>query len=137
MGMELHHSSVSIKNRGHMNSAKQQALVALISSPTIREASRKSGVAERTINEYMRTDPEFRKAYEENRQGIVREASERMANAFTSAVTTLTDITNDKEVNPSTRVRSATAILEYGLKLWETTDIIQRIMDIEARLDER
>ena len=120
-----------------MNSSKQQALVALISSPTIREASRKSGVSERTINEYMRTDPEFRKAYEENRQGIVREASERMANAFTSAVTTLTDITNDKEVNPSTRVRSATAILEYGLKLWETTDIIQRIMDIEARLDER
>lgn len=118
-----------------MNSSKQQALVALISSPTIREASKKSGVAERTINEYMRTDPEFRQAYEQYRQDIIRNASERMTNAMTDAVSTLTSIMNDKKTNTATRVTASKAVLEYGLKLWEVADINARLTAIEEKLN--
>ena len=118
-----------------MKTSKEQALVALISSPTIREASRKSGVAERTINEYMRTDPEFRKAYEQYRQDIVRNASEKMTNALTDAVETLTTIMSDKDVNAITRVASAKAVLEYGIKLWEVTDVNARLTAIEEQLE--
>ena len=117
-----------------MTQSKEQALTALITSPTIREASRKCGVAELTINEYLRTDEEFRPAYEQHRQAIIRDASEKMTNALTNAVSTLSEIMNDKESNTATRVTASKAVLEYGLKLWEVTDINARLTAIEEKI---
>ena len=113
-----------------MNSAKEQALAALLTCPTICEASRKCGVAERTINGYIREDAEFRQAYDENRQAIVRDASERMTGAFASAVDTLTEIMTDKEHNAATRVSAARTVIEHGMKLIEVTDVLQQLQDI-------
>lgn len=118
-----------------MNAAKEQALAALLTCPTIREASKKCGIAERTINGYIREDAEFRQAYDENRQAIIREASERITNAFSSAVDTLTEIMNDKENSAATRVSAARTIIDNGMKLVEVTDVLQQLHEIRACIE--
>ena len=118
-----------------MNSSKEQALAALLTCPTIREAARKCGIAERTINGYIREDTEFRRAYEEHRQAIVREASERMTNHLTVAIDTLTEIMTDKETNAATRVSAARILIEQGMKLVEVTDVLQQLQDIKASIE--
>ena len=120
-----------------MNSAKEQVLAALLTSPTIREAAKKTGVSERTINGYIREDTEFRKAYDEHRQAIIREASEKLTSAFTSAVDTLCDVMENSENNAATRVTAAKAIIEHGMKLFEVTDIMQQLQDIRDSIEAR
>ena len=117
-----------------MNISKEQALSALLTSSTIREAARKCGLSERTLNGYLREDQEFKTAYEQHRQSIVRNATERMTNALSSAVDVLSEVMTDKENSAGTRITAAKHILEYGLKLWEITDITARLEAIEARL---
>ena len=120
-----------------MNSAKEQALAALLTSPTIRAASQKCGIAERTINGYIREDAEFRQAYDEHRQAIIREASEKMTSAFNAAVDTLCEVMGNDENNAATRVTAAKAIIEHGMKLFEITDILQQLQDIRDSIEAR
>lgn len=117
-----------------MTGNKDQALAALLTSTSMREAASKCGLSERTLNEYVRTDPEFKKAWLEGRREIVRTAANEMQEAFLLAVNTLTSIAADKENNAGVRIQAASNILKYGIKLQEVTDISDRLDAIEERL---
>ncbi len=117
-----------------MTGNKEQALAALLTSNTIREAAEKCGLSERTLNEYVRTDQEFKKAYLEGKRDLVRAATHKMQESFLMAVETLKDIAADKNNTAGVRIQAASNILKYGIKLQEITDISDRLDAIEERL---
>ena len=114
---------------------KEQALAALLTSTSMREAAGKCGLSERTLNEYVRTDPEFKKAYTAGRREIVRTAASEMQEAYLLAVNTLKEIAANKEHSAGVRIQAAGNILKYGIKLQEITDVSDRLDAIEERLD--
>lgn len=114
---------------------KEKALAALLASTSIREAAGKCGLTERTLNEYIRTDPEFKRALENSRREIVRTAAHEIQAAYLLAVDTLKSIASNKESAPGVRIQAASNILKYGIKLQETTEISERLDAIEERLN--
>jgi hypothetical protein len=105
------------------------ALAAAVAAGTsIKEAARAAGVSERTA--YRRQqDPEFRRRVAEIRSSFLSDAVGRLAEASTEAVSTLKALLNAS--SDSVRLSAARAILEFGPKLREHTELAERISALE------
>jgi DNA-binding MurR/RpiR family transcriptional regulator len=113
----------------------EQALAALLSSPTIR-AAKKAGVSETTLWRYMH-EPEFSKKYSEARRDVVEHMAVRLQSRANDAAAILFTIAKDKKAPASARVTAAKAIIEQTLKTIELLDLDVRLKEIERRLEAR
>lgn len=113
------------------NSKQEQILQALLTSSTVREASRSSGIPEATIYKYLKK-PEFKRLYKEQKAELINQATGYLQSITAQAVETIKEIADDTEINPQTRLTACRSILEYSIKLTETNDILQRLEALEA-----
>lgn len=107
-----------------MTERKQKALAALITYPTREKAAEAAGITSKTIRQYLQ-DPEFKEAYEKAFAGLVETATRQAQQSLTPALFTLRSIAQDKSQGASVRIQAARALLEYGLRLTEMTDILR------------
>ena len=114
--------------------ARDRILEALLTSTSIREVAAKSGVAVRTVYNYLGQDDDFKKEYAVLRSANLKEASDRIAEGVTCAVDVLKEIAENSEVSPSARVSACRAILEHYCKMQEVVDVDDRLSEIEKRL---
>lgn len=103
---------------------------------TKREAAKAAGIAESTLREYLK-QPEFQAAYREAVQDLLTAATRKAQRGFAPALDALLAIVSDDAQQPTARISAARAILEFGLKLTETTDIFADVQEIERILKER
>ncbi len=107
---------------------KEKALNALLISPSIREASKQSGLSEETFYRYLK-DAEFKSEYQAARRRVFEQNIFKLQSLHNEAVETLQRNLNCE--NPSVEVRAAQIIIEGNRKDFETFDILERLEILE------
>jgi len=111
---------------------QQAAIIALLSAPTLRDASKKSGIPERTIYTWMKSDTAFQSAYRQARRDSVQVAIGRLQRISADAVETIKAIMKSEESNASVRLAAAKTILDFALRSTEIDDLESRISALES-----
>ena len=116
-----------------MTSKKQKALLALLTSPTREKAASTAGITSKSLRGYL-ADPEFQMEYKRAFSGLVEDATRQAQQAIEPALSTLREIVEDTDENAQARISAARSILEYSMKLTETTDILARLDELEGQI---
>ena len=117
-----------------MTPRQQKALAALLTSPSRAAAAETAGITTRTLQNYL-SDPEFQREYKRAFEGVVVDATRQAQQAISPALSTLREIVEDKGEDAQARISAARAILSHGLKLTETTDILNRLQELETAIE--
>lgn len=118
-----------------MTPKQQKALVALLTQPTKEKAATAAGITSKTLRSYL-DDPEFRAEYRKAYSELVEDATRKVQQTLDPAVAVLREVMEDGSENGQVRVSAARSVLEYGLKMTEQTDILNRLQDLEAAMQE-
>lgn len=118
-----------------MTPKQQKALVALLTQPTKEKAATAAGITSKTLRSYM-DDPEFLAEYRKAFSDLVEDATRKVQQTLDPAVAVLREVMEDVSENGQVRVSAARSVLEYGLKMTEQTDILNRLQDLEAAMQE-
>lgn len=113
-----------------MTPKQQRAIAALLTHSTKQEAARAAGIDPRTLRRYFE-DSEFQKAYRDAFSGLVEDATRKAQQSIAPALSTLREITEDRGEQGQVRVSAARSLLEYGLRLTEQLDILDRLKELE------
>lgn len=113
-----------------MTPKQQKALLALLTSPTREKAAEAAGITSKTLRSYL-ADPAFQAEYKKAFSGLVEDAARQAQQAIEPALSTLREIVEDGGENAQARISAARSILEYSMKLTETTDILTRLDELE------
>lgn len=104
---------------------------ALLSYPTIKQASQALDRCERSI--YLRLkDPEFKERLEEERRAILEAQVRAIQSKVSDAIQIIHSIAMNEELPAQTRLNACNSIISNSIKMTETVDIITRL----ARLEE-
>ena len=117
-----------------MTPRQQKALAALLTSPSKAAAAKAAGIAPRTLRDYL-ADPEFQAAYRDAFGNMVEDATRQAQQAISPSLSTLREIVEDREEDAQARISAARAILSHGIKLTETTDILNRLQELETAME--
>ena len=111
---------------------REQAIVALLSAPTIVEAAARVGIGESTLRGWLSDDPAFQAEYEAARRATFQAAINRIPALAARAVDTLAALLEDKEP-PAVRLGAARTVAEIGLYQHDAETILKKLDALEAR----
>lgn len=100
-----------------------KALQALLTHPSKTEAAEAAGISVRTLQRYL-ADESFQEAYRDAFQDLVTDATRQVQQSLSPAIKALRSIVEDEGENASARISAARALLEYGLRMTELSDIL-------------
>lgn len=118
-----------------MTPKQQKALVALLTQPTKEKAATAAGITSKTLRSYL-DNPEFRAEYRKAFSELVEDAARKVQQTLDPAVAVLREVMENDSENGQVRVSAARSVLEYGLKMTEQTDILNRLQELEAAMQE-
>jgi hypothetical protein len=108
-----------------------EAIVALMTEPTMEAAARQAGISANTLGRWMR-EPAFLTAYRDVRRTFVESAIARIQNATGEAVDALRrNLTCGRSGD---EIRAAVAILDHASRGVELMDLAERLDALESRL---
>jgi len=113
---------------------KDQAILALLTHPTIAEAADTAGVSEVTLWRWLK-DQDFQQSYREATHQIVQQAISRLQQVSGEAVDVLREVMTDNTKPPSSRVAAARIVLDITLRSVELEDLEGRIEALEKKID--
>lgn len=119
-----------------MTPKQQKALVALLTQPTKEKAAAAAGITSKTLRSYL-DDPEFRAEYRKAFSELVEDATRKMQQTLDPAVAVLREVMENDGENGQVRVSAARSVLEYGLKMTEQIDILNRLQELESAIQGR
>lgn len=114
---------------------KTRAIVALLSSGTVRDAAKEAGVPESTLRRWRREDADFRFELEARRCEALEDAAAMLHDATAAAVKVLVEQMEGAD-SESVKVRAATNLLRLGLLAQNQLDTERRLSEIEEMLKE-
>jgi hypothetical protein len=79
--------------------------------------------------------PQFVALLNEGRSVALTDAGLRLSKTAYNAATVLEDVMLDEETKPDIKIKAATSILDYALKLTDAIDHTQRLNEIEKVLN--
>ena len=97
------------------------------------DAARVCGLSTKTLQGYEKL-PEFADALERGRREALADAAHRISAGYADTVDALQAIVRDDAAADPARVAAARALLDYGLKFAELTDINKRLDRLEGML---
>ena len=113
----------------------EAAISALLTRPSIEDAARVAGVAEKTLRRWMQ-EPEFNARYLRARRDGVYQSVARMQQATGAAGVTILKLMTDQNVPASVRLRAAEAVFVHAIKGIELEDIETRLSVLECATEE-
>lgn len=116
-----------------MTARQQKALAALLTTSSKEAAAKAAGISARSLRDYL-ADPEFQAEYKKAFGSMVEDATRQAQQALAPALSTLRSIVEDEDEDANARISAARAILSHGMKLIETTDILDRLTELEAAM---
>ncbi len=111
---------------------REKVLIALLETPSIRDAAKSSGISEATIYSYLK-DKEFSADYRNARRQTVETAIAQMQSAAFEAVERLKELQYCE--NPAVAARCAQIIFESSVRGLETFDILERLETLENAVE--
>jgi|SRR5580658_4868496 hypothetical protein len=119
--------------RGHgakFSRKMEEAVAAMLTQPNLESAAHASGVGTATLLRWQKL-PEFQKAFREAKRAAFGQATSRLQQASSAAVSTLLKIMVDPSAPASTRVRAADSVLDHAKDAIEVEDIGLRVTALE------
>ena len=122
-----------------MTPNQTKALAALLTCKSRTDAARVCGLSTKTLQGYEKLpefaeDPAFADALERGRREALADAAHRISAGYADTVDALQAIVRDDAAADPARVAAARALLDYGLKFAELTDINKRLDRLEGML---
>ena len=108
-----------------------RAIPALMSARNVADAAKAANVAERTLYRWL-GDPTFRLRLNEAEGEAIDTATRRLLQLQDPAVDALGAILKDPDTTPTVRLRAATAVLDYLIRLRELRNVEARLLALEA-----
>src|ERR1700744_4645695 len=109
---------------------REEAIAALLTHRSIEEAAKSIGVGTQMRLRWLKV-PEFQPAYRDARRAAYGQATARLQQATSAAVSTLLKIMVDTNSPASTRVRAADSILDHAKQAIEIEDVEVRVAALE------
>jgi hypothetical protein len=109
-------------------------VTALACGATVEGAARKAGLSVRTVYR-RRADPDFQSRLRQERAELTRRAAGLLTAASLESVRTLVEL-QGTAVPPAARLGAARAIIGLGMKLREEADLVERVAELERRLEQ-
>lgn len=113
-----------------MTHKQTQALAALLTYPTKATAAQAAGIGLTTLKRYL-ADPKFQAEYQKAVSGMIEDAAAQARQSLSPALSCLREIVTSEEAADSNKIQASRALLEYGLRLVETVDILQKLNVLE------
>ena len=110
---------------------REQAIVALLSEPTIGQAAARCGIGERTLHRWLTDDAAFQAEYEAARHATFQAAISRIPALTVRAVETLADLLGDT-THPAVRLGAARTVADIGMHQYDAETILRKLDDLEA-----
>ena len=118
-----------------MTHKQTQALAALLTQPTKEKAARAAGIGLTTLKRYL-ADPEFQEEYQRAISSLVEDAATAAKQSLNPALSCLREIVTREDAADANKIAASRSLIEYGLKLIETFDIMRKIDELERWRDE-
>ena len=112
----------------------EKIITALLTSDTQKEASAKVGISDRTLRSYL-ANPAFNAEYRRRKCKVLEDATRQLQTCLKTAINALKEIVMNKDSSDGARINASRAILEYGLRFTEITDIMTRLEALEQTSD--
>lgn len=109
----------------------EQIISALLQNGTVKAAAAAAGTTPRTIYDRMK-DCDFRSAYMEAKNDIIRKAVFSINGKLSEAVDAVAEIMTNPEVNPAVRLQAAQTIINNAGKFAERLTNDERQSRLEA-----
>lgn len=123
------------KRGDYLTHKQTQALAALLTYPTKATAAQAAGIGLTTLKRYL-ADPKFQAEYQKAVSGMIEDAAAQAKQSLSPALSCLREIVTSEEAADSNKIQASRALLEYGLRLVETVDILQKLDELERWRDE-
>lgn len=133
MTAKRHRAAPNGPETDKLTERQRRGLAAMLTSRTLAEAAKKSGLGERTLKTY-RALPAFQMAYREAQQTMLADAINQSRQTLSGALTALVEVAADEIAPPAARVSAARACVELSLKLGEQADLLERVTALEKQL---
>jgi hypothetical protein len=108
-------------------------ITTLACGATQEAAAQKVQVSLATVRRRMQ-DPRFRSRLTQARTEMVQRSAGTLTAAHSEAIRTLLEL-QKSSVPPATRLGAARAIIELGTRLRESAELLQRVTELEERLN--
>jgi hypothetical protein len=119
------------KTNGILKAKQEEAIIALLAQPTIKQAAAAAGVGERTMHTWLKEDAAFVAAYRDARRQSFSHAVAMTQQYSSLAVNTLGKIMVDPAAQTSSKVAAASAVLRFGRESMELDDLAVRLEALE------
>lgn len=116
-----------------MTSKQEQALAALMTHRTRREAAEAAGISERTLRGYFQ-DKDFRAKYRARCFEIMEDAAMQSKQLLQRALAVFEEVMDDPDEKNAVRVQAADRAAEYSLRLEEQAVMIQEILELREAI---
>lgn len=116
-----------------IQSNQRKAIEALAAGSTVEMAALQAGVTAKTVYNWKSSHEGFIAELQSVTEGIMSESVNMLIGASRQAIITLTEIADDTEAPPGTRVSAARSILENTIRLSELWALEKRVSELEKR----
>jgi hypothetical protein len=117
-------------NDNSLSERQEQALQAVISHPTLKEAALAVGISETTLWRYMQEEA-FNRRLRQARRDAVDHAVIRLQRASSDAVSVLRDLMMKEDAPAAARISAARTVLDYSFRIVEIDELKTRMEDLE------
>ena len=130
--MEKHQKTPDGTSRGHgsRGNKREQAIAALLTSRTHRDAATAAGIGLRTLQKWL-TEDSFAEAYARAKRELVDGTTTQLRGAGTLAVEVLKRIAASSQTAPASRVAAASSILRFMFTAIDIEDVLTRLERLE------
>lgn len=119
--------------RGKTVRLREQAIAALLTNPSMRDAAREAGVGYSTLIRWS-NEPEFAAALKAARNELLDSAIQRLKTAAFNAVGTLIEVAASPASSDMARVSSSKALIELALRVGTIEQLADRIEELERNV---
>ena len=109
-----------------------RAIEALLTSASVEDAARRSGLSARTVHRYL-SSPEFAEVFRERLRARIDVASARLQSATGDAVECLVEVMTDPTASHGVRTRAAVSVIRLSWRWLETNEFEARLSALEQR----
>jgi hypothetical protein len=109
---------------------QEEAILALLSNRTVEETARAVKITPRTLYRWL-NEPDFDRAYRKARRKAFGQATARLQQASSAAVTVMMKTMVDTNAGASVRLRAADRVYSHAAKAIEIEDFDLRLSELE------
>ncbi len=107
----------------------------ILTTSSIRDAAEKSGVSESTIYR-LRKDPGFQEILTKIKDEMFQDTIQKSQGYCLEMLEVLRGIALNITATDSSRVSAARSILELGMTMYENENILEKLKELERRLED-